>query len=195
MILNTEPCKERYVGKRYVVCLAIIAIKALIIGFLMVAQLFVLVYITISFHICLITSIVLVEVKYSSITLSFELTERMMEGWNSPIYAFFRPVPDIEQDEDGRWYHRFHCFAKSCKGSVKRYLDTKDSGSTSNMRKHAKICWGAETVQAAMDASNLDGARSVLANHKDGSIAAAFQVKGKGKVTYSQRQHTRQQTR
>ncbi|PPQ83573.1 hypothetical protein CVT26_004003 [Gymnopilus dilepis] len=122
-------------------------------------------------------------------------TERMMEGWNSPIYAFFHPVPSIEEDKDGRWYHRFHCFAKSCKGSVKRYLDTKDSGSTSNMRKHAINCWGAETVQAAMDASNLDGARNVLANHKDGSIAAAFQVKGKGKVTYSQRQHTRQQTR
>lgn len=120
----------------------------------------------------------------------------MMVGWTSPIYAFFHPIPKFGLDEKTqRPYHEFFCFAKSCNHSIKRYLDKKDAGSTGNMHKHAKTCWGEETVKAAMDTGTADEAREVLAKHKDGSIAAAFQVKGKGKVTYSHRQHTRTQTR
>jgi hypothetical protein len=63
------------------------------------------------------------------------------------------------------------------------------------MHKHAKVCWGIETVKAAMETPNVKDAREVLSNHKDGSIAAAFQVKGKGKVTYLHRQHTPHETR
>jgi hypothetical protein len=40
---------------------------------------------------------------------------------------------------------------------VRRYLDTTDAKSTSNLRKHAKICWGEEAVAAA------DQTRDVLA--------------------------------
>jgi hypothetical protein len=61
-----------------------------------------------------------------------------------------------------------------------------------NMQKHAKTCWGVDVVKAAMHTEN---AWKVLSKHKDGSIAAAFQVKGKGKVTYSHRQHTCTETR
>ena len=117
-----------------------------------------------------------------------------MNDWTSPIYAFFHPVP-IVGNQAGRRYHEFRCFAKSCRKTVHRYLDTKDAASTSNMHKHAKTCWGIETIKAAMETPNVTEARDILSKHKDGSIAAAFQVKGKGKVTYSHRQHTRTETR
>lgn len=78
---------------------------------------------------------------------------------------------------------------------VRRYLDTSDSKSTGNLRKHAKICWGAETVAAADETRNVDSAREALKKVKDGSITEAFERLGKGKVTYSHRQHTSAQTR
>lgn len=118
-----------------------------------------------------------------------------MQGWNAPIYAFFHPIPTIGYDNKGRRYHEFQCFAKSCKRSVRRHLDTKDAGSTGNLHKHAKQCWGAETVSAATGVKNATEAREILSKSKDGSIAAAFAIKGKGKISYSHRQHTRAETR
>lgn len=59
------------------------------------------------------------------------------------------------------------------------------------MRKHAKSCWGIETVEAADDAANIGEARKMVDNLADGSITAAFERKGKGRVTYSNRQHTK----
>jgi hypothetical protein len=117
-----------------------------------------------------------------------------MDDWNSPIYAFFHPIPTIGY-KDGRRYHEFNCFALTCKKSVRRFLDKKDAGSTSNLHKHAKICWGLDTVKAAMEAQNASEARQILSQSKDGSISAAFQIKGKGKVMYSHRQHTRTETK
>jgi hypothetical protein len=95
----------------------------------------------------------------------------------------------------------FECAATNCKGrtgrDVRRFLDTSDAKSTGNMRKHAKICWGAETVAAADATKSLVGAREVLAKAKlkDGSITAEFVRIGKGKVTYSHRQHTKTEAR
>jgi hypothetical protein len=65
------------------------------------------------------------------------------------------------------------------------------------MRKHAKICWGAETVAAADATKDLNAARDVLTQSKlkDGSITAEFTRIGKGKVTYSHRQHTKTEAR
>ncbi|KIM42535.1 hypothetical protein M413DRAFT_34098, partial [Hebeloma cylindrosporum] len=120
--------------------------------------------------------------------------ERLMEDWNSPIYAFFHTVPTVGY-KDGRRYHEFRCFASSCSKTVHRFLDKKDAGSTSNLHKHAKLCWGPDTVKGAMGTKNATEAREVLAQSKDGSIAAAFQVKGKGKVTYSHRQYTQTETK
>jgi hypothetical protein len=80
---------------------------------------------------------------------------------------------------------------------VRRYLDTMDRKSTSNLKRHATVCWGAETVDGALEAKvDISSARATLGNLKDGSITAAFQRrKGKGKVSYSHRQHTRVETR
>lgn len=72
-----------------------------------------------------------------------------------------------------------------------------DSTSTSNLKRHASICWGEATVKAASDVGNVHAARSVLAkaNLKDGAITAAFEQIRKDKVTYSHRQHTRAESR
>jgi hypothetical protein len=78
---------------------------------------------------------------------------------------------------------------------VRRYLDKTDAKSTGNLRKHAKVCWGLETVAAADETRNVDAARGALKTVKDGSITEAFERVGKGKVTYSQRQHTTTQSR
>lgn len=118
----------------------------------------------------------------------------MMKSWNTPIYAFYHPIPTIGY-ENQRRYHEFSCFKKSCDKTIRRFLDTKDSTSTGNMHRHTKKCWGDEVLTLAMATANATEARESLAKSKDGSIAEAFNIKGKGKVTYSHRQHTRTETR
>ena len=119
-----------------------------------------------------------------------------MKDWTSPIYAFFEPVPEIEY-HDKRRCHVFKCAARGCKHRVRRYLDKKDAKSTGNMRKHVKSCWGEAALQAAMESGNTAAAQEGVINKllKTGSINASFEQKGKGKVTYSHRQHTRSETR
>lgn len=82
---------------------------------------------------------------------------------------------------------------------VRRYLDTTDGTSTSNLHHHAKICWGEEAVAGA-DAAKSHGATREIVERSlempDGSLTAMFErVKGKGKVTYSHRQHTKTEAR
>ena len=53
--------------------------------------------------------------------------------------------------------HVFECRAKHCKGKgnshmVYHYFDMSDAKSTGNLRKHARLCWGVETVAAADEA-------------------------------------------
>ena len=121
--------------------------------------------------------------------------ERLSKDWTAPIYAFFKPNPLIEYVE-GRRCHAFQCLAKNCKQksrTVRRYLDTGDAKSTGNMRKHAKKCWGDEVVAAADKAKTAKEVRdTTIKGYLDPqSITAAFERKGKGKVTYSYRQHTK----
>ena len=80
---------------------------------------------------------------------------------------------------------------------VHRYLDTGDAKSTSNLRKHAKICWGEEAVAAADNMRDVRAAREALGKLKsvDGSITAAFERVAKSKVTYSHCQHTTTEAR
>lgn len=78
---------------------------------------------------------------------------------------------------------------------MRRYLDKSDAKSTSNMRKHAKSCWGLETVEAADVMKDVKEARDSMKSMKDGSITAAFKRVGKGKITYSHRQHTKAETK
>jgi hypothetical protein len=83
---------------------------------------------------------------------------------------------------------------------VRRFLDTRDAKSTSNLRRHAKACWGEDTVAAADDTSDLKTAREALSKRKDlnGTITAAFERAGKGRsgrITYNHRQHTKAESR
>jgi hypothetical protein len=123
-----------------------------------------------------------------------------MNEWSSPIYVFFKQTPHIEYVE-GRRAHVFACAATHCKGKngrgVRRFLDKGDRKSTSNLRKHAKICWGCEAVEAADSTRDVDAARKILSNAKlrDGSITAEFKRIGKGKATFSARQHTTAEAR
>jgi len=71
-------------------------------------------------------------------------TDRLSSEWTSSIYVFFEPTPKIEYIKE-RCVHVFECSATRCMGKgngwvVRRYLDTGDAKSTSNLRKHAKIC-------------------------------------------------------
>jgi hypothetical protein len=134
------------------------------------------------------------------------LPERLAQTWNSPIYAFFAPLPKITA-VNGRPCHEFICSAPICKGSgserriVRRFLDKADKGSTSNLRKHARHCWGDDIIKKAdelKDELTIDNMRESLAEAKkgqDGSIVAFFDRKGKGKVKYMLRQHTYQEAR
>lgn len=124
----------------------------------------------------------------------------MSKKWASPIYLFFKKIPRIEY-KDGRRSHVFECDARGCKGKngrdVRRFLDKGDAGSTSNLRKHAKICWGDEALEAVYATRDLDSAGEVLAKLKlrNGSITAELASIGKGEVTFSHREHTRTEAR
>ncbi len=125
--------------------------------------------------------------------------EKLLKDWDAPIYVFFKPEPTIQYHE-GRKAHVFECAASHCRCKtkyVRRFLDTKDAKSTSNLRRHAKLCWGDDTVAAADDTRDVKSAREALSKRKDlnGSITAAFERAGKGKVTYSHRQHTKKESR
>jgi hypothetical protein len=123
-----------------------------------------------------------------------------MQEWTSPIYVFFKQTPRIDYVE-GRRAHVFMCAAGRCKGKngrdVRRFLDKGDRKSTSNLRKHAKTCWGSEAVEAADNTRDVDAAREILskAKKRDGSITTEFKRIGKGKVTFSARQHTTTEAR
>ena len=131
--------------------------------------------------------------------LNIVLQERLAKEWTAPIYAFFGPIPEVGY-EDGRRFHAFHCAAPECKNKsrrVRRFLDKGDAHSTGNMRKHAKKCWGDDIVTSADKAPNANEVRSTtIKGYLDpSSIKAAFERRGKGKVSYLHRQHTRTETR
>ncbi|KAF6742603.1 hypothetical protein DFP72DRAFT_766283, partial [Ephemerocybe angulata] len=117
-----------------------------------------------------------------------------------PVYAFFKPDP-VFQHIDNRPCHVFTCAAAHCRNptnTVRRYLDTKDSNSTSSLRKHAEKCWGAEALKAAQSAADANTVRSsgILASGSfSGAIDKIFERLGKGKVTYSHRAHTKVESR
>lgn len=121
--------------------------------------------------------------------------EWMIKEWNSPIYAFFSPVPDIKY-VDSWWSHVFKCLAKGCNHKVCRYLDKSDRVSTGNMHKHFRSCWGKTVLNEVGDAKDLETVWQAIKNHaENGTISVAFKRKGKGGVTYMHRQHTWTETR
>ena len=121
-----------------------------------------------------------------------------MKEWNAPVYAFFNPKPQIVHI-NGRRAHDFKCAGSGCKVTVRRPLDTRDAWSTSNLRKHVKSCqcWESEVLSAADRAKDANEVCTKIVKKfmQEGTITSAFERKGKGKVTYSNRQHTRHETR
>jgi len=74
--------------------------------------------------------------------------------------------------------------------------NTGDISSTSNLCRQAIRCWGDEAVAAADKTTNARIAREALSNKEPNrSITAAFEGVGKGRVTYSHRQHTKAEAR
>ena len=116
-----------------------------------------------------------------------------MEDWNSPIYAFFLPVPEIVS-VGGRHAHEFRCLTKSCKQKIQRFLDTSNAKSTLNLRQHVKSCWGEDVFNAIKKlkdvAAACEGVKKYAAN---GSIAAFAQKNG-DKKTFSSRPHMKTET-
>ncbi|KAL1684626.1 hypothetical protein GGG16DRAFT_67949 [Schizophyllum commune] len=127
--------------------------------------------------------------------------ERLLPKWTSPVYAFYEPVPEIEYVEQKgggtRTAFTFVCYNKGCSKRVRRYLDTSDKMSTSNLLNHALSCWGKPAVDAAKGAGSAKDARKSVATplKRDGDIKLAFERKGQGKITYSTRQYTKTETR
>ena len=119
----------------------------------------------------------------------------LQKEWDAPVYVFFKPFPTIQYIKD-RKAHVFICAASPCLGQtwfVCRFLDTSDAKLTSNLRRHVKMCWSEEAVQAADGTQDVRAARAALRTitPNNSSITAAFQRLGKGKVVYSHCQHTK----
>ena len=121
--------------------------------------------------------------------------ETMMDEWNSPIYMFFSPVPEIIYVK-GHQVHVFRCLAKSCKQSIWRFLDKSDAKSTGNMRQHVKNCWGEDVLKSIDGTKSIAATRDTVKSYSANmSITSAFTRAGKGCMTYSHRQHTKTETR
>ncbi|KAF8811029.1 hypothetical protein BYT27DRAFT_7027152, partial [Phlegmacium glaucopus] len=122
--------------------------------------------------------------------------EHLSKEWTAGVYGFFKPDPIIEH-VNGRRAHTFICAATHCRGTtrnVRRFLDTRDAKSTSNLRRHALKCRGEENVDAARGRPVDEIREATKGISPSGLITAAFERKGKGKVSYSHRQHTRTET-
>ncbi|EDR14413.1 uncharacterized protein LACBIDRAFT_306233 [Laccaria bicolor S238N-H82] len=122
--------------------------------------------------------------------------EQLAKEWTAGIYGFFKPDPIIDYVK-GCCVHTFICGATHCRGTsrhVRRFVNTKDAKSTSNLRRHAVKCWGEDNVNAARSRPADEIHKATKGGSVSGSIMAAFEQQGKGKVSYSHRQHTRTET-
>jgi hypothetical protein len=65
------------------------------------------------------------------------------------------------------------------------------------MAKHVKSCWGEPAYKAAQEVKTAESAHEgvVISILRTGSITAAFERKGQGKVTFLHWQHTKTETR
>ncbi|KAF9471925.1 hypothetical protein BDN70DRAFT_819381, partial [Pholiota conissans] len=129
--------------------------------------------------------------------------ETLKKDWTSYIYAFFKPDPLIEF-VNGRECHAFVCVicvATHCKGwtrHVRRYLDTSDAKSISNLKTHAVKCWSEDVVAAASRAEKgtvRETIRKVGGQLQPEVLTAKFKRDGMGPVTYSHMQHTKKETK
>jgi len=130
--------------------------------------------------------------------LSFQA--RLSKEWVLPIYVFFTPVSCIEH-VNHHCIHIFQCAAVQYKGKhrcdVHWFLDTGNARLTSGLWRHAKMCWGNETVNTANRTKDLSAAHTILVSSlkRSGSIMDAFEQIGKSSITYSHCQLTYTETR
>jgi hypothetical protein len=68
---------------------------------------------------------------------------------------------------------------------------TQFKADAQNLIKHVKSCWGDTAYEAAVNCGHTNDARASVVKPlvTMGTITAAFERKGKGKVTYRHRQH------
>ena len=108
-----------------------------------------------------------------------------MRTWDSPIYGFYEPIPEVEE-VGGRRCHVFICAAAGCRHKVRRYLDTHDKRSTWNLRTHSKKCWG-DVFKKIYEVKNLKRVRVAVSKFKNlpnGKVAAKHF--GHGEERFSQ---------
>ncbi|GBE82268.1 hypothetical protein SCP_0406520 [Sparassis crispa] len=106
-----------------------------------------------------------------------EELEHLRQDWKSVVYAFFKPEVSIESDLSGKCAHMFHCVNRGCRIKIVRWLNKGDKGSTDEM-------------------PNANDAHPAVEKFaRLGSITSSFKCKGKGKVTYSNRQHSHTESR
>ena len=78
--------------------------------------------------------------------------EHLSKEWTMPIYVFFHMTPVVLYINEHH-VHAFQCIAVHCRAKngrdIRHYLDTSNRRSTSNLRKHTKVCWGDNQVDAA----------------------------------------------
>ncbi|KAJ3751669.1 hypothetical protein EV360DRAFT_56543, partial [Lentinula raphanica] len=89
------------------------------------------------------------------------------------VYTFFDAEPEIEfeNDEVSPEYLVFRC--SHCGTKIRQGIKTSDKGSTGNVSRHARKCWGDEAFNAAKD-SSLEKARAAV---------RTFGKKSQGKLT------------
>ena len=117
----------------------------------------------------------------------------MLKEWTSPVYPFFEAKVI---HSGGRCVHQFCCCGHHCNVKIRRFLDTKDSKSTGNLRKHIRSCWGIDVMNTTDDTKDTNDIQIKIVNGilRNGSITEAFERKGKGR-TYSNRPHMPAETR
>ncbi|KAG2145265.1 hypothetical protein DEU56DRAFT_910384 [Suillus clintonianus] len=109
----------------------------------------------------------------------------LKKTWCSVVYTFFKLDAVAVQYHNGHLVHFFPCGAHKCKlsvGGVRRFQDSKDKSSTTNLRHHANGCWGKEAVDCAFNG------RKVPAT--SGSVFSAFARKGQQPVRHTYQMHT-----
>lgn len=92
----------------------------------------------------------------------------------------------------------FKCAAPGCKISVRRFTDKGDATSTSNLRTHIRQCkkWGEDVLTEIATVKDVDEARPMVESFaRTGTITKMFKRLGKGKISFSTRQHTSHEAR
>jgi hypothetical protein len=133
------------------------------------------------------------------IWLTISLLVRLSNNWNAPIYAFYEPLVKVEYVRVKgvlQKCHTFKCALKRCRNKgIHQFLAGSDRQSTSNLRKHAKRCWGDDTIENADKLPDVAAARSLMDGVTQSSITKAFAWVVNTKVSYATRQHSKGQVR